>query len=174
MRMLFVESLRKGLPSLLMACTLTACGPSETQNGPAFFTGSITVSPPSFTLSVGADMGTPPSPTPCVSNPASFPVFPFLITVLDERGQPVGNADIDIILGLAANTFGGFTTLIDGDNGDTVSDIGDRVPYSTTTDDFGNKLMFIQFLSAAGCEYGASMTVTSASLFASMDYTVSP
>ena len=176
MTILSVQTVRSGLSAFLLAGALTACGPEQTQSGPAFFTGSIVVSPPSFTVTVGTDMAVPPSTTPC-TDPANFvgtPIFPFLISVFDERGQPVGNADIDIVLGLADNTLGGFVALIDGDTGDIVSDVGDPVPYSTTTDNSGNKQMFIAFYVALGCEYAAAMTVTSGSLVTQMDFDATP
>lgn len=167
MKMLLLQSLRKGLPVLLAAFALSACGPSESQDGPGVFTDNLSTSPASVAVQVPADPAN--DPDPCLNNPPqSLVTVPVLIIVRNEQGVPLGNVDIDIFLDFAPGSiFGGIplTTLIDG--GAQVA-----VPYSTTTDDDGSKTVSIGFLVANGCTYAGSLTVTSATLFAQTTFDV--
>ncbi len=170
MRKLFVHGLCKGLPALLIAFALTACGPEQSQSGSAVVTDALTISPSSMSLAVPADTAVPPSATPCASNPGSLPQFPVLIIVKDDQGRPLGNADINVILDFApgtsqfalANTF-----LFDGNLTTPVAD-----PYSTTTDDDGTKLLYVGLFAAPGCAYAGALTVISGPLFQQMAFDV--
>jgi hypothetical protein len=168
MRMLFVQSLRRALPALLTACALSACGPSESQNGSAVFTNTLTVSPASLAVQVPADPNTPPSTTPCTSNvPQSQIVTPVQIVVRDDRGTPLGNVDISVFLDFAPGTTSGLPTTFLVDGGAQVG-----VPYGTQTDDDGSKTVGVGFLIAPGCEYAGSLTVTSGVLSAQTAFSV--
>lgn len=166
MRMLFVQTLRRGLSALLLAATLTACGPDQSQSGPATFDGSLTVSPPSVAIVVGAGAG---------CNMSRVDQRDYVISVFDARGFPVGNADIGISLDYSGNTtVTGVvaTELIDGDSGAVVSNAGNPVPYKTQTDDSGNKSMKVRFDTSQGCTYTGQMTVVSGSLFEVSDFSL--
>lgn len=167
MRMLFVHSLRKGLPALLTALTLSACGPSETQNGaPANFEWNLRASPSS--ISVGVPPDPLMDPDPCVNNPQSLVTIPVTVVITDDRGVPRGDTEITIFVDFAPGTIFGagipLTVLIDGAQV--------TVPYTTTTDNVGSKTVFIGFTVANGCTYAGSVTVTSGVLFAQTTFDV--
>lgn len=169
--MLFAQSLRKGLPALLIALALSACGPSETQNGsPAYFQWNVTSSPSSISVAVPADPNMPPSTMPCddpVNNPQSLVTIPVTVVVTDDRGIPRGDVEITIFVDFAPGTIFGAAPLTALFDGAQVA-----VPYTTTTDDIGAKTVAIGFLVAPGCAYAGSLTVTSGILGAQTSFDV--
>ena len=168
MTMLFLQNLRKGLPALLTALALSACGPSETQNGaPANFEWNLSASPSSISVGVPADPAM--DPNPCVNNPQSLITIPVTAVITDDRGVPRGDTEVTYFVDFAPGTVFGagipLTVLIDGAQV--------AVPYTTTTDDVGSKTVYIGFTVANGCAYSGSLTVTSGVLFAQTTFDVS-
>jgi hypothetical protein len=169
MRTLFVQTLRRGLSPLLLAGALAACGPNESQDGPVSFDGSVTISRTSETIVTGTVVAGACNGIDALGTPF-ITTGPYIITVFDAEGRPVGNADLQITLELAPNTtFGGTPTtqLVDSV---IVTNVGSAAPYNTTTDDDGTKQVFILFEITTGCSYAGVMTVVSGSVVTQLDF----
>jgi hypothetical protein len=167
MHTLFGKRIRARLLPIIMAGALTACGSDISQDGAAHFSGSIAISPPDNTIDVGAGAG-------CTGSGLILE-WPYLITVFDSQGRPVGNADIEVGIDFAGNTtiLGTVVTqLVDRDTGLVVSNIGDPIPYETETDEFGNKQFFVIFDVSPGCTYGGQLSVVSGSLFQQSEFSI--
>ena len=94
--------------------------------------------------------------------------------MLFRSGRPFGNADIGISLDFAENTIAiGAPVLTElKDGAVVVSSAGLPVVYETTTDEKGNKTVFVRYEYSAGCIYSGNMTVTSGSLVELMEFSV--
>jgi len=108
----------------------------------------------------------------------------FDITVFDSAGQPMGNVDLEITVVLTDNTNTGLTVawLFDDVNGDGfldgtagsvefVSEVTDPAPYRTTTDQFGNKRMWL-VLDIDGCTFAGFVDIFSGSLHNTLEFSV--
>lgn len=165
-----MRPLRKVLLLIGLTLGLAACG---SHDGSAPSDGSLVISPPSRTISVGGMAG--PN---CTATPSD--IFPFLISTFDAQGRPRGEVDIDVILQFAPNTTFGpvVMILLDDTNGDgvleqvLVATPGSGIPYRTKTDDFGNKTVHVFLELTTGCFYAGDLTVISGSLFAAANIEV--
>lgn len=151
----------------------------------------------SIVIAIGASEWTvfddPMDPTPaCIG--AFIDIEAITITVLDANGTPLGNVDIDVMVQLAGNTsangaglFGtGLVDLwddFDGNNAITdntgvwqlneqVSGSADPQLYKTQTGPNGTRTLFLTADLSPDCEYTASISVRSGTVFEALEFDV--
>ncbi len=169
MRIFVVESLRKGLPALLTALALSACGPDISQDGPVASDGSVVVSPTTLAL----DLSDPAGMAVCAPGSSSA-IFPVIVTTFDARGFPLGNADITLQLDFSPSTVfvGGVAMAVLDSTGTTLlTTPGGSPSFSTQTEDDGTARFQLLADTSTACSYTGSLTVNSGSVVTSMQVT---
>jgi hypothetical protein len=168
--MLSVQGLRKGLPALLIACALSACGPNESQNGQLVSDGSIVISPPTLDI----DLSDPTGMATCTPG-TDASLFPIVISTFDSRGFLLGNVDISVVLSFAPNTSTQVAMTLFDENNVEVTSATSPIPYETTTDSSGNttgtKRLFLLADTSIACSYTSFLTVISGSIVSFMEIT---
>jgi hypothetical protein len=167
--MLFVQTLRRGLSPLLLAVTLTACGPDISQDGPVASDGSVAVSPTALDLNLSDPAGM------AVCTPGSTSaIFPVIVTTFDARGFPVGNADITLQLDFSPSTvfIGGVAmALLDSTGTTLLTAPGGSPSFTTQTEDDGTARFQLLADTSIACSYSGSLSVNSGSLVTLMQVT---
>lgn len=161
---------------ILFAGLLNGCG--NDPNAPE--DGSLVISTADISWDIGAAGGCTGSYPPTRAQNHFFD-----ITVYDSSGQPLGNVDLEITLVLTDNSNTGATRVWlfddvdeDGFLDDTVgsdefvTESTDPTPYLTTTDQFGNKRMWLVLEIGGSCSYTGHVNVFSGPLHDSLEFSV--
>lgn len=126
--------------------------------------GTLLANPTSFTFTYG---GTPPAGGGCAGIVGGVGAFTqdliIRVVSLDSSGNPTGKIDFDIDASFAENVSTGTAltaVLIDGV---LVSGVGDPVPFTATTDKFGELYITLRYDTTydSNCVYAGSVTLSS-------------
>jgi hypothetical protein len=139
--------------ALGMLCfPLAGCGKSESVTVPQG--SAITFNPAEFTVTDGSIQTT-------------WFTRPLTITVLDENGNPLNKAKINIYFPFALPNTPAYVQLYDGSLAKPMN-----VPFDTYTDDFGVCNLIVGFQSGGGLEYTGDLEARSGTAFAQIKITI--
>lgn len=108
----------------------------------------------------------PVSMTVTDTNPSATHTQYFTITIKDEKGNPVQNAEVSISLPLAVPDPLGYAQLYDGSTQKSS-------PFTATTNADGVYYLRVDYLSGVGVSFTSNLEIRSGSAFASAAISVS-